>query len=134
LTKEEKAAYMRNWLNSSEENKEKNRKRAAEWAALNKEKNKINKRKRDLLARYAMTIEEWDALFIAQGARCAICGTHTPGKRQWHTDHCHATDKVRGILCMQCNAMLGFSKDNITVLSNAIKYLEKETTCYNLSL
>ena len=125
MTKEERAAYMREWLNSSEENKKKNRKRAAEWAVANKEKAALNKRKRDLAARYGMTIEEWDELFIAQGAKCAICGTHNLGKRQWHTDHCHETGKVRGILCMQCNAMLGFSKDNVTVLNNAIEYLER---------
>lgn len=39
-------------------------------------------------------------------------------------DHCHATGNVRGLLCMACNSMLGYAKDNIQTLSSAIQYLK----------
>lgn len=57
--------------------------------------------------RYGISIDEWNTLFIKQGNKCAICGdTHHHGKN-WHTDHCHVTNKVRGILCNPCNTFVG---------------------------
>ena len=41
-----------------------------------------------------------------------------------HIDHNHKTNKIRGILCGNCNMGLGHFKDNLDVLKNAIKYLE----------
>ncbi len=40
-------------------------------------------------------------------------------------DHDHLTGMIRGQLCNQCNIGLGCFKDNIEVLSNAIKYLKQ---------
>jgi hypothetical protein len=73
---------------------------------------------------YGITLEERDALFAAQGSVCAICQTDTAPKNGWHTDHCHETEKVRGILCLHCNAMLGMARDNTTTLARAITYLK----------
>lgn len=115
---------MRDWLNKSEENRIKNRLRVKKWAEENKERAKINKRRRDLQARYGMTLEQWETMLEEQDCRCAICHTKSPGKH-WHTDHCHTTGEVRGILCYKCNALLGMANDNVTTLYNAIKYLEK---------
>ena len=42
-------------------------------------------------------------------------------------DHSHETGKVRGLLCHNCNMLLGHSKDNINTLENAIMYLNKST-------
>ena len=41
-------------------------------------------------------------------------------------DHCHSTNKVRGLLCQNCNRGLGMFKDNIQFLKNAINYLENQ--------
>jgi hypothetical protein len=57
-----------------------------------------------------LTVAEWEALFEAQGRKCASCGASESGGSkcaQWHTDHDHATGKVRGILCARCNTMTG---------------------------
>jgi hypothetical protein len=74
---------------------------------------------------YGITLVEWKNLFARQGFVCAICKTDKPGKYDWHTDHCHTTHAVRGILCSHCNRLLGAAKDNIRNLASAIVYLER---------
>lgn len=68
-----------------------------------------------------MTPDQRDVLFAEQGGVCAICAD-VPEKA--HTDRCHTTGKVRGILCERCNHMLGHSKDRPAVLRLAAAYLE----------
>jgi Recombination endonuclease VII len=55
---------------------------------------------------------------------CQNCGTGFKSTQDKHVDHCHKTNKVRGILCNGCNIGLGSFKDDINLLKNAIKYLE----------
>jgi len=40
-------------------------------------------------------------------------------------DHCHDTGKVRDLLCMKCNFAIGYSKEDINILTNCINYLQK---------
>jgi hypothetical protein len=46
-------------------------------------------------------------------------------KTRMVVDHCHSTNKVRGILCDLCNTALGKFHDDVNLLSNAIGYLNK---------
>ena len=74
-----------------------------------------------------------DALeILKQQGGCMICKIELPEEgRKWFLDHDHSCcpkntscDKCRrGILCRDCNLMLGFAKDNLKTLQNAIKYL-----------
>lgn len=65
----------------------------------------------------------WDAMLAAQGGGCAICGTtQWPGKGP-HGDHDHVTGRFRGILCHDCNLLLGNAKDDPARLRAAIEYL-----------
>lgn len=108
-----------------EKNKDKIREQKKAWRKANPEKLKaaawrwrLNK---------FMSPSEFAARFDDQGGKCAICGSSDPGKRgtsRLCVDHCHATGKVRGLLCGWCNKMLGLARDNIETLENAIKYLE----------
>lgn len=43
-------------------------------------------------------------------------------------DHCHETGKVRGLLCRNCNLLIGHAKEDIVILQNAINYLKYDTT------
>lgn len=78
--------------------------------------------------KHGFTQELFNNLMIEQDGKCAICGTVLNDGTPIHAasaDHCHATNKARGILCKHCNTMLGNAKDNIDTLRSAIQYLEK---------
>jgi hypothetical protein len=72
------------------------------------------------MRRYGIGADEFDALVVAQGGVCLICGRDNPE----HVDHDHETGKVRGILCFTCNVGLGNYGDDVTRLRNAADYLE----------
>jgi hypothetical protein len=59
-------------------------------------------------------------LLSKQGGVCAICYGRA---HRWHLDHDHQTGKVRGVLCHQCNIMLGMARDSVTILENGARYL-----------
>jgi len=102
-------------------------KKQKERRAANPEKYKAFARKSEQkrrLKRYGLSYDDYINLFNQQGNLCAICGTNTSGKRDWHVDHCHTTNIVRGILCHHCNVLLGHAKDNIEILASAINYLK----------
>lgn len=61
---------------------------------------------------------------------CAICKKPEVSKRNGKikaltVDHCHKTGKVRGLLCTLCNSILGYAKDNPSILLNGAEYLNK---------
>ena len=83
------------------------------WQAKNKDKRKaydalrIEERQiKNRLRRYGLVEEQYQKLVADQNGKCAMC-FKLLGKRP-HTDHDHATDKVRGILCAGCNHGLGY--------------------------
>jgi hypothetical protein len=84
-------------------------------------------RRRLLWNKYGLTEDDYNTLLIKQNHKCAICEATAPnGMGKWHVDHCHTTGKVRGLLCMSCNIMLGKAKDSLEILQKAINYLQKE--------
>jgi hypothetical protein len=76
-----------------------------------------------LIRTFGIDLGDWQRLFDDQGGVCAICGTSTPGRGHWHTDHCHSTGKVRGILCGNCNRGIGCFHDDPERLLAAVGYL-----------
>lgn len=80
------------------------------------------------LKQYKLTREEFDARLAAQGYRCKICGSPTPRRknRDWHVDHNHKTEEIRGLLCHPCNIGLGLFGDSPERLRAAATYLEKD--------
>jgi hypothetical protein len=76
--------------------------------------------------KYKITTPERDALLESQSSLCGICNKEVGfDSRTANVDHCHSSGKVRGILCFNCNTAIGSLKDNVDLLNNAIKYLEK---------
>ncbi len=81
------------------------------------------KKKRQRLKKYGLTLEQYQAMDAAQGSKCAIC--EKPFVTSGQVDHCHATKRVRGLLCIPCNLGLGHLQEDPTILANAISYVEK---------
>jgi hypothetical protein len=73
-----------------------------------------------------ITTVDYDKMLANQEGKCAICHTDTPSKRRkyFDIDHCHATGKVRGLLCEVCNRAIGLLKDSPEMLRRAADYLE----------
>ena len=83
-------------------------------------------RKRDLLIKFGLTLEDYNSLLMRQEHSCAICKRHkSQFKRDLSVDHCHKTGKNRALLCASCNSALGLFQEDKEVLLNAINYLEK---------
>lgn len=75
---------------------------------------------------YGISVDAYDKLLDEQGGCCAICFRDEPdGKGAFHVDHCHITNRVRGLLCSTCNRGLGMFKDNPRLLRSAIMYLQE---------
>lgn len=61
-----------------------------------------------------------------QAGMCGICREALSKEpNEVMVDHDHKTNRIRGLLCRRCNIGLGFFKDSIGLLSEAIQYLER---------
>lgn len=60
------------------------------------------------LARYKITAKQYDTLLANQNGVCAICSKTCRSGKRLAVDHCHETEKVRGLLCCSCNVHLGW--------------------------
>lgn len=76
--------------------------------------------------KYDLTKEQYETLWAQQEERCAVYGCVSSNwDRGWIVDHSHNTGKVRGIVCTNCNLLLGHAKDDAERLRAAANYLEK---------
>ena len=81
------------------------------------------------LAKNGVSREGYLAMLHDQLGACAVCGKQETdvkfGMRGLHQDHDHATGKPRGILCSNCNQLLGRVKDSREHLLGLIAYLDQ---------
>jgi hypothetical protein len=89
-----------------------------------------------LRKRYGLTVQDYNEMLLAQGGRCAICGTDKPplaseassSGLSFSIDHDHQTGAVRGLLCAPCNFGIGNLGDDPARLRAAARYLEEAAT------
>lgn len=104
--------------------------RRKKWREENREYtreyNRKHRRKRRLKV-YGLSEKEYENMWKRQKNSCPICsnGLDMEAVNTYHIDHDHKTNVVRGILCRSCNLLLGFSKDDVSILLSAIKYIKK---------
>lgn len=79
------------------------------------------KQRNKLLKRYGLTHETYLILLDKQNNSCALC-YRKPSVTRFHVDHCHATGRVRGILCHQCNWYLGVIDADPSILERIKVY------------
>lgn len=80
-----------------------------------------------LKRRYGITSDDYVALLEKQHYKCAICRLdQCKTGRNFAVDHCHATGKIRGLLCSACNVGIGNLQDSVDLLEKAIKYLKEK--------
>jgi hypothetical protein len=80
-------------------------------------------REKHLVRKYGVSLAIYDAMLTRQGGRCAVCGKLQD--KAFDVDHCHSTGNVRGLLCTNCNRMIGHSGDSPWRLRYAADYLER---------
>jgi hypothetical protein len=102
-------------------NKEKHKAWTRAW--LDTPAGKASLRKRSLKTKYGITVEEWDAMLIAQSGCCASCDVSMLGKLEPCVDHDHKTGKVRKLLCRRCNLALGLLQDSAHLISKLLQYV-----------
>jgi hypothetical protein len=78
--------------------------------------------------KYGLTKEEFFNLLELQDNKCALCNKpfESLTGNNLHVDHDHETDKVRGLLCLQCNVGLGMLGDKEEGLLRALEYVRGE--------
>lgn len=100
-------------------------------SSSNKEYRKANTdkyRSQIYFKKFGITLEEYEKILSEQDGVCKICKNGETMIMNGQVialavDHCHKTGKVRGLLCQQCNSGIGCFKDNIEIMTYAIKYL-----------
>ena len=77
--------------------------------------------RKEALAKYGLTIEQYEEMLKRQGGGCFICGEVS--EKNLCVDHSHATRMVRGLLCLTCNLGLGHFRDDRRLTHAATHYL-----------
>ena len=72
---------------------------------------------------FDISLDQYGAMLASQGGVCAICGRPPNGKALC-VDHDHETEEIRGLLCDNCNLVLGHSRDNSSLLRAAADYID----------
>lgn len=78
--------------------------------------------------RFGITLDEYKQKLLQQKGVCAICGkpetlTFKGKLRSLSVDHNHITNQIRGLLCDSCNKVIGFAKEDISILESTVRYL-----------
>lgn len=124
---QKKRQYDKEWnKNKYIKNKESIKQRSKDWYKNNPDIVKNTKLKRS----FGITLDQYNEMLKKQNGLCGICFLEErktdarSGKTlMLSVDHSHINGSIRGLLCSNCNLMLGRIKDDIQILKNAIKYL-----------
>ncbi len=99
--------------------------RSSDRKAKSRTVSKEKQRQYNIKKIHGLSPERYKILWDSQEGLCAICKVQLSSlsRKAVHIDHCHATGKVRGVLCNQCNWGLGHFRDSVLYLDAAKQYL-----------
>lgn len=83
------------------------------------------RRKVDLWNRFRITPAYYNELLKKQNYVCAICHRSENKEQYLSIDHCHSSNRIRGLLCNNCNFAIGLLNDDPEVIRNAARYVEE---------
>ncbi len=86
------------------QNRSRRNERLREWRAANPEAARRKDRRARLKRKYGLTEADLDAMKNEAANKCALCDREV----KLVIDHDHSTGRVRGLLCGQCNTLLGW--------------------------
>ena len=108
---------------------------ARRWKKENPEEAQDKLRHDSLMRKFrnrGLTLDQYHSIAERQDFLCAVCGEEPQPREQtvedfdnFVIDHNHATGKVRGLTCWNCNVALGMLRDNPEVARKAATYLER---------
>lgn len=75
------------------------------------------------VSQYGLSWSDYQNLLTQQDYRCASCRDPLLPGRHSHIDHCHHSNKVRGVLCRRCNIALGLLDDNPVRVAALLQYI-----------
>ena len=91
---------------------------------MDRKKNPLKYKNYHLKRYFGITLDDFQKMKEAQGNVCKIC-KKTNGYKDLAVDHCHASGKIRGLLCENCNKGLGMFHDTPELFEAAINYLKE---------
>lgn len=104
-----------------------NAKQYKKWKEKNRESYLKSTASSALKQKYGIGLDDYEKLFKQQKGCCKICKTTKPGRKgvkRFAVDHCHKTQEIRGLLCMQCNTAIGLLNEDPDLFDAAKQYLE----------
>lgn len=78
-----------------------------------------------LKKRTGLSLEEFKKKSEGQDNLCAICDKECGTYRRLAVDHDHNTGRIRDLLCLKCNAVLGLVDEDTQLLQKIIDYIER---------
>lgn len=105
---------------------ESHREVVAAWHEENRASHNEMMRAGQLKRKFGLTVAEYEALAKSQGNACAVCREPCPTGRRLAVDHCHTTNRIRGLLCQGCNTGIGKFRDSPERLIAAARYLQSK--------
>ena len=85
---------------------------------------------RNMKSAHGMTVEQFNKCLASQDGACALCDrkhSFLPRSSRLQVDHCHKTNRIRGLLCQRCNTGLGKLGDSAESLLKALRYVTGAT-------
>lgn len=87
-----------------------------------------NLRETNLKRSFGISLADYNKMFQEQNGLCLGCYRHQSQLEiTLNVDHNHETGIVRGLLCQNCNLVLGQAQDNPEILRRLADYLENKS-------
>ncbi|OLE52904.1 MAG: hypothetical protein AUG51_15815 [Acidobacteria bacterium 13_1_20CM_3_53_8] len=91
------------------------------YRARHPDRNKLIQKSANLVTKFKIDLFAFREMVEARQGKCDICGRYEG--ESLCVDHNHKNDKIRGLLCSNCNHAIGLFEDDPNRVSSAVNYL-----------